>query len=160
MEHIEPTKVTCPITGGKNCFEQSQQLENGEVIKSYLSIDSGYTTTTLNVEGSDVVKQYEETTPELLKELRWVDPQTNLVWYPLVLNFPSFGIIFPDGTNKDNWKWMAAPAVDIAPADQKKYPIPGQEGQFYTRKINMEAGRRFEPNQFREAAKFVGFIQE
>ena len=158
MEHTEPTKITCPITGGTNCFEQVQTAPDGQLIKSYLSIDSGYTTTTLNVEGSEAVVEYELATPELIKDLRWVDPQTNLVWYPLVLNFPTFGIIFPDGSSKDDWQWMAAPAVDIPTKDKNKYPIPGQEGQFYTRKIDMEAGKKFAPNQFEQAAKFVGFI--
>lgn len=159
MDQSEPIKVKSPITGTQNCFEHSQTMDDGTVVKSWMCMDSGYTSTSLNVDGSETISSYEETTAELIKELRWVDPLTNLIWYPMVLNFPSFGIIFPDGTSADSWQWMAAPAVDIPEADRKKYPIPGQPDKFYNRRIDMEAGRKFAPNQFYEAAKFLGFVQ-
>ena len=159
MDQFEPTKVKSPITGTNNCFEHSQTMDDGTVIKSWMCMDSGYTCTSLNVEESDTINKYEETTAELIKELKWIDPETRLIWYPMVLNFPSFGIIFPDGSSKDDWQWMAAPAVDIAEADRHKYPVPGQPGVFYPRRVNMEAGRKFAPDQFYEAAKFLGFIQ-
>jgi len=159
MDQFEPTKVKSPISGKNNCFEHSQTMDTGEVIKSWMCMDSGYTSTTLNVEGSEILENYQETTAELIKDLKWIDPETKLVWYPMVLNFPSFGILFPDGTSKDDWHWMAAPSVDVSPEEQKKYPIPGQPGQFYTRRVDMEAGRKFAPDQFYEAAKFLGFVQ-
>ena len=124
-----------------------------------MCMECGYTSTTLNEEGSLVVETYEQGTAELIKDLRWVDPNTNLVWYPIVLNFPSFGIIFPDGTNKDNWAWRAAPAVDISEEEQKKYPIPGQKDQYYTKRIDMNSSELFEADQFYDACKFLGFIQ-
>lgn len=160
MEHTEPIKVKSPLTGTNNCFEHEQVFEDGTTVKSWMCMDSGFTSTTLNTEDSPIIDSYEETTAELIKELKWIDPETKLIWYPMVLNFPSFGIIFPDGSSKDDWQWMAAPAVDIPEADRKKYPIPGQTDQFYTRKINMEAGRKFSSDQFYQAAKFLGFIQQ
>ena len=125
-----------------------------------MCLDCGYTSTTLNVEGSPVIEGYEKATPELIKALRWVDPQTSLVWYPLVLNFPSTGMIFPDGTGIDNWRWMAAPAVPIPLNDQKKYPIASQPGSFYTKRVDLKQGKTFAPDQFYQAAKSIGFIQE
>jgi len=153
----EPTKIKCPHCGEDHCFEESQTLDGQEVI-SYMCVSCGYTSTTLNEEGSSLISGYEETTAELIKELRWVD-SNNKVWYPLVLNFPSFGIIFPDGTSKDDWCWMAAPAVDIPVEDQKKYPIPGQKDAYYTRRVDMEKGLRFDNKEFYNACKFIGFIQ-
>jgi hypothetical protein len=124
-----------------------------------MCLECGYTTTTLNVEGSAVVQQIEESTAELIKDLRWVDTKTNLVWYPIVLNFPSFGIIFPDGTSKDSWGWRAAPAVEISAEDREKYPIPGQPGEFYTKRVDMGQGQLFASEDFYTACKFLGFIQ-
>lgn len=106
-----------------------------------------------------MISEYEEITAELIKALRWVDIKTNLVWYPIVLNFPSFGIIFPDGETKANWEWMAAPAVEISKEEQKKYPIPGQTDAYYTKRIDMNLGKKFNSNAFKEACEFIGFIK-
>jgi hypothetical protein len=126
---------------------------------SYLCVNCGYTTTSVNVENSELVKQYEESTAELIKALRWVDNQ-NLVWYPTVLNFPSAGIIFPDGIDADTWYWTAAPAVDIPEEERSKFPIPGSKDQFYTRRIDMGKGKKFKSDKFYDACKFLGFIKE
>ena len=153
----EPSKIICPHCGAHECFEETQTVEN-DVVHSYMCISCGYTSTTMNIEGSEMIKQYEDSTADLIKDLRWVD-EKNLVWYPIILNFPSFGIIFPDGTSKNNWRWTAAPAVDIPVEDQKKYPIPGQKDAFYTRRIDMKAGMSFDNKDFYGACKFIGFIQ-
>ena len=41
----------------------------------------------------------------------------------------------------------------------KKYPIPGTD-QFYTRRIDMQAAKKFKSNEFSEACKSIGFIKE
>ena len=156
---MEPIKTICPHCGSHECFEERETLPDDTRVNSYMCMDCGYTSTTLNEEGSLVVETYEQSTAELIKGLRWVDPNTNLVWYPIVLNFPSFGIIFPDGTNKDNWAWRAAPAVDVPEAEQTKYPIPGQKDQYYTRRIDINSSQLFETTQFYDACKFLGFVQ-
>lgn len=158
---MDPIKITCPHCGNHECFEESEVPAGmSEKVSSYMCVSCGYTTTTLNEVGSQMISEYEEITAELIKELRWVDPATNLVWYPIVLNFPSFGIIFPDGVSNSEWGWMAAPAIDIPQEEQSKYPIPGSPDQFYTRRINMDAGRRFSGADFRQACEYIGFIQK
>lgn len=164
MEYAnEPAKITCPHCGGEHCFEENQTIpgtgDTDQSVTSWMCLDCGYTSTTLNEEGSELISQYEESTAELIKDLRWVNPDTNLVWYPIVLNFPTFGIIFPDGSSKDEWRWMAAPAVDIPQADQQKYPIPGQPGKFYTKRVDMGAGVHYDNDKFYDACKFIGFVQ-
>lgn len=166
MEHTEPTKGKCPHCGGTECFEENQVIPGAQdsstdqLVTSWMCMDCGYTSTTLNEEGSEIIMQYEGSTAELIRDLRWVDPETNLVWYPIILNFPSFGIIFPDGTSKDNWTWMAAPAIDIPEEEREKFPIPGQPGQFYARRIDMNGGEHFLKDQFYDACKYIGFVQE
>lgn len=170
MEHqsqfnMEPTKVICPHCGHKNCFEESRGIptvegDSEQLVTSWMCLDCGYTTTSLNIEGSDVVAQSEATSPNLMIDLRWVDPNTNLVWYPLVLNFPSFGIIFPDGTNKYDWNWRAGLAVPVPEQEAENYPIPGQPGAFYNKRIDMENSKLFAPADFYNACKYLGFIKE
>lgn len=157
--NMEPSKITCPHCGSNECFTQMEGMPDGSVVESYLCMECGYTSTTLNKIDSNIIKQYEETTAELIKALRWVDPKTNLVWYPIVLNFPSYGIIFPDGVSETDWKWKAAPAVDIPQEEREKYPIPGQSGQYYERRIDMKQGKDFAPTNFFDACQFLGFIK-
>lgn len=163
MEHqlvsnMDPIKITCPHCGADECYKESQTLPDNQNVDSYMCVGCGYTTTSMNIDESEMIKQYESTTAELVKQLRWVD-ENNIVWYPIVLNFPSFGIIFPDGTSKHEWSWRAAPAVDIEPSEQSKYPVPGQKDSFYTRRIDMALGKEFSKDSFNEACKFIGFIQ-
>jgi len=156
---MEPIKVICPHCGSHECFTEVEQIPDGTVVDSSMCLECGYTTSTLNIEGSAMVQRIEEGTAELIKDLRWVDPKTNLVWYPVVLNFPSYGIIFPDGTSKESWGWRAAPAVEIPEEDKQKYPVPGQPGEFYARRVDMSQGQMFASESFYTACKFLGFIQ-
>ena len=151
--------ITCPHCSGDRCYTESHSIEDMEV-SSYMCMDCGYTTTTLNLEGSEVLNAYEEVTPQLIIDLKWIDPQTNLVWYPTVLNFPSTGIVFADGTSAQNWGWTAAPAVDIPKKEQSKYPVPGQPGKFYERRVDMEQAKKFAPSEFCEACKSIGMVAE
>ncbi len=154
----QPAKVTCKHCGAADrCFKEDTIGPDGTKATSYMCVSCGYTTTTLNVEGSDTITYYEEETAQLIKDLRWVDDK-NLVWYPIVLNFPNVGIIFPDGSSKLDWWWSTAPAVDIPKDEQKKYPIPGSDGQYYQKRVDMKQQAQFAPGEFYEACKHVGFI--
>ncbi len=166
-------KVVCPHCEKPECVTETHQMfhptnmAGGPLdeaqkpidVSSFMCLVCGYTTTTLNKVGSEMVAQYEEVTAEIIKDLKWIDPNTNLVWYPIVLNFASTGIVFPEGKNVKDWKWRAGLAVDVPVVQRSKYPIPSQPGKFYTKRIDMENSKVFEPNQFYDACKFVGFIK-
>ncbi len=154
----QPNKITCPHCGAaERCFEEHTTAPDGSQATSYMCVSCGYTTTTLNVEGSETIQMYEENTAQLIKSLRWVDDR-NLVWYPLVLNFPNVGIIFPDGNNALDWWWSTAPAIDIPQNERSKYPIPGTDGQYYTKRVDMTQQAKFSAGEFYDACKHVGFI--
>ena len=159
MHHKDnPDKVECKHCGATDkCFKEDTVTPDGSQATSYMCVSCGYTTTTLNVDGSDIIKMYEEDTAQLIKDLRWVDDE-NLVWYPIVLNFPNKGIVFPDGTSKSDWCWSTAPAIDVPEEERSKYPIPGSDGQYYTKRVDMSRQARFAPDKFYDACKEVGFI--
>ena len=83
MEDSNPIKTTCPHCGGAQCFEENQTIpgasegDTDQLVTSWMCMDCGYTSTTLNEEGSEVIQGYEDSTAELIKDLRWVDPSTN-----------------------------------------------------------------------------------
>lgn len=147
--------IKCPVCGQEDCYKES---ENN--IDSYLCMACGYTSTSLNLNESIDLRKWEQSTPELIKKSKWIDPDTNLVWYPSVLNFPNIGMIFPDGTNETNWKWRLCRAIDIPVEDQNKYPIPGKEGQFYTKRIDMKGSILYEKENFKTACEDLGILQK
>ena len=151
-------KVKCKHCGSEHhCFEEQTNLPSGDEALSYLCVSCGYTTTTLNTEGSEMIKEYESVTAQLIKDLRWIDDQ-GLVWYPIVLNFPSTGIVLPDGHNASDWHWVAAKAIDLPEADQQRFPVAGRPGEYYKRRIDMENKEQFPKENFYEACRSVGFI--
>jgi hypothetical protein len=54
---------------------------------------------------------------ELYKDLTFID-DNGYHWIPSTVNLPDKGMVYVNGTNKDNWKWTAVPAVEI-PEDEK-----------------------------------------
>lgn len=153
FEEVQPEKITCPHCGGTNCFVEEQ-----DGIKSYLCMDCGYTTTSLNVEGSVQMIDWESTLPELVKVIKWIDPETKLIWLPATLNVPSMGIVFPDGANATDWMWRAAPVSPVEKGEEKKYPIPGKPGEYYKTKIDFSKSKLFDQKDFQSACKHIGLI--
>lgn len=153
---MESSKVICPHCGSKNCFHE----EVGEGLTSYLCMGCGYTSNDLFKNGSEELAGYETTMPELYKDIKFIDQRRGITWYPTVMNVPTIGLVFVDGTTKTDWKWKAAPAVDVAEADRQKYPIPGKPGEFYTKRVSMELAQTFDQNDFTAACKYIGLIKE
>ena len=61
---------------------------------------------------SDFLLEQMEVLPELYKELFYVDSNL-MVWMPSVVNRPSQGMVFAQGTNKHNWQWAAVKAIPM-----------------------------------------------
>ena len=139
----EPQKIKSPITGEEKCF-----VEQYKDVTSYLCMDSGYTSNTNYKIDSDLIKEVEAAAPKIVNDLRFVDEERNIVWYPSVLQIPGEGMIFPDGTNKEDWGWSVAKEIAIPADEQKEYPVPGKEGTYYESKLDMENIRMFERNKF------------
>lgn len=156
---VDNDKITCPKCSSNNCFEETHKVAENSV-KSYVCMGCGYTSTTLNTPDSEFIKEFEETCPELFKDIKYFDEERGIVWYPTVLNFPELGIVFPDGTNAFNWQWRAVPVKAVGEDEKEKYPIPGQDGKFYETKADMESSRTYDQNSFYEACKYLKIIVE
>lgn len=154
---VEETKIDCPHCKSKNCFQEDHKVEQNKV-SSFLCMGCGYTTTSLNILDSEFVKNFEETCPELFKDIKFIDTTNNLVWYPTVINFPELGIIFPDGANPFDWKWRAVPVVAVTDKEKEKYPIPNKPGEFYETRADMENSRLYSQEEFQEACKYLKII--
>src|SRR5258706_13959569 len=93
--------VICLKCGGPLSYES--QFGN---IKSWMCLGCGFQSTSMLKKDSDFQKQQHEILPELYKDLSFTDIE-NKVWYPCTLNSPNQGMVFADGTSKNDWKWTA-----------------------------------------------------
>ena len=80
--------------GSNACYEQSFEQE-GKEIKTWLCFGSGFTTSTLMTEGSKVVQDLLETSPELYVDLLHTDKDKK-VWAPATITLPEKGMVFLD----------------------------------------------------------------
>lgn len=139
--------VECKRCSGNACYEQNIT----EDITTWLCMGCGFTTSTLMTEGSKIVTEAIETSPELYKDLMFKDLDGR-IWLPSTLTLPAKGMVFIDGTSKINWKWAAARAIEISKEEQNKFP----EGQ--THKMDMKNISHFEQKDFMDAMEFIGFF--
>jgi hypothetical protein len=136
-----------PITGNKCVIIEADENAN---INSYMCMESGYTTTDNFKTDSKSVEQYEKTITELMREIKFIDEKTNLVWYPSFLHIPGAGMLYCSG-DKQNMKWEVAPVVEIIGDERLKYPIPNKKGEYYTSKLDTENSIKYDKENFTDA---------
>ena len=145
--------TTCPLCKGNACYEQAiSSMDNPEPIKTYLCFGCGFSSTSLMTEDSVYVKETREVSPELYNDLSQKD-ENGLVWFPATISIAAKGMVFADGTDKNNWSWKAAKAVRILEEDKEKYP----DGQEY--KMDMKNAKLFGKKDFMDALDYIEFYQ-
>jgi len=147
--------VTGPF-GSDACYESSFEQDN-QTITTWLCFGSGFTTSTLMVEGSKQVSDLLETAPELYKDLLHTD-ENKRVWLPATITLPAKGMVFVDGTNKKDWKWAAVKAVEVTEEEKLKYPIPGKKDKYYKHRMDMTTMKQFEERDFMDALSYIKVI--
>jgi len=122
-------------------------------------MDSGYASNTSYKANSEMIINVEKGAPKIVNDLKFVDEDRNIVWYPAVLQIPGEGMIFPDGTDKENWGWSVAKEIELTEEEQKRFPVPGKEGEYYKSRLDMENIRTFTKDQFEMACETLGIIK-
>ena len=128
-------------------------------ITSYLCLSCGYTSNSLLKQGSDSLKEVMITTPQIVKDLQIYDFTREIYWIPTVINMGDRGIIYPEGTT-DNWKWRYAKVVDVPEVNQKDFPIPDKDGEYYTTMLDVENAEIFGSTEFLKACKAMGITEK
>ena len=144
--------IDCPICYDQNsCFEDIQ-----EKFKSYMCFNCGFMSNSIYTEDNlDKV----ENTSQLVNDLKFLDEERKIYWYPSVVNMGPKGIIFPEG-NVENWSWKYAEVVEVPKEEQEQYPIPGKDGEYYTTKLDVDNALTFGQYEFLEACKKMGITTE
>ena len=86
--------------GSNACYENIVDANT----TTWMCMGSGYTTSTLMKEDSQLVKDTIETSPELYKDIKHIDKEGR-VWFPATITLPGQGMVFADGSGKEDWKW-------------------------------------------------------
>jgi len=147
--------VECKRCGGNACYEQHIVDGNSEAsneVVTWLCMGCGFTTSTLMEQEGKVVKDLIETSPELYKDLLYTD-DSKLVWAPATITLPAKGMVFLDGTSKNDWRWAAVKATEITEEDRKVKQFPKDQ----THKMDMQGIQYFGQKEFMDALEVIGF---
>ena len=156
---IEKDKLTvCPHCGGDACYVQEVTAD----ISIKQCFGCGYSSNSVMLEGTEFYDLQIESLPELHKDLIWKDPETREIWIPQTVNIPNKGMIFANGTSKDNWKWTAVLAVPVTEEEklEGKYPVPGKKNESYEFRMDMSTKKDFEQRDFIEALDCINMFKK
>ena len=95
--------------------------------------------------------------PELYKDLITYD-STGKTWLPSFQQIEGKGIIFANGTSKDEWGWSAAKMKQIPKDQQHLYPIPGQKNKYYSERADMSTIQHFSKDEYLQAMDYLGLL--
>lgn len=147
--------IICNHCGSDACYV----VENSSEIKSYSCFGCGFTTNSLMKEGEEFYNQQIEVLPELYKDVMFKD-KNGIMWMPTTINVPTQGMVFYNGTSKENAKWAAVKAVKVFEEEKEKYPIPKKPGEYYEYRMDMTTMKGFEMKEFMDALSYVGILPE
>ena len=140
--------IDCPVCYDQDaCFEDIQETFN-----SYMCFNCGFMSNSIYTE--DNLNQIENSS-RLVNDLKYFDEERKIYWYPSVVNMGQKGIIFPEG-KPDSWCWKYAQVVQIEQEEQLDYPIPGEDGKYYTEKLDVENAKSYGQYEFLKACKDMG----
>ena len=165
MKQLGDKLVDSPVCDSNACYESEFQTEDG-LIKTWLCMTSGYTSNTTMTLNSETLKQAEELTAELIKDLRLdlVPPGggEKLAWFPTAITMPNKGMIFPEPLkeNKKDWGWTVVKAIPIPEDEQHKYPDATNPGTNYKFRMDMKNLKRFDKLCFMDAAEDLGMFKK
>jgi hypothetical protein len=143
----------CPHCGSDACYV----VENSPTIKTYSCFGCGFTTNSLMKEGEEFYEQQLEILPELYKDIIYTD-ENGLKWMPTTISLPTQGMVFYNGTTKENAKWAAVLAVEVKEEEKTKYPIKGKPEEYHTHRMDMANMKEFEMREFMDALTFIGVL--
>jgi hypothetical protein len=113
----------------------------------------GFQSNSIIKNGNEFFNQQFENLPELYKELMDEEEDTGKIWMPTIINLKDKGMVFADGTNRDNWRWAAVKAIPVIEEELEKY-----KGEKH--RADMSTIKHFEERGFIEALSYIGVLPE
>ncbi len=139
----------CPKCGCDGCYVTPVN----ETKNNYFCWGCGFQTNDLMKEGEFNFEEYEETLPELYKDIRYVDSEKR-VWYPISVNIVDKGTVFLSGKSVDEVQWSAIKVVLLTEEEKKQ---PKYKNLAY--KSDAKSLKHF-GNDFIEACDYIGVFDK
>ena len=146
--------IICDRCGSDACYVD----EVNQDIKTYFCYGCGFQTNSLMKEGETFYENQVLVLPELYKDLMFKDGEK--VWFPSMINVPAKGMVFANGSSKNDWAWSATKAVPVQEEEKEKYPIPNKKGEYYEWRMDMSTMKNFPERDFMEALSYIGVLPE
>jgi len=146
--------ITCPRCGSDACYVD----EVNQDIKTYFCYGCGFQTNSLMKEGETFYENQITVLPELYKDLMFKDEEK--VWMPSMINVPTKGMVFANGSSKTQWNWAAVKAVQVTEEEKEKYPIPNKKGEYYEWRMDMTTLKEHPEREFMDALSYIGVLPE
>ena len=146
-EEIKDGLIECPRCKSHVCYGQKIGSE-----ETWLCLTCGFSSTTLMKSGTETEKNVSNKQPKLYQDLRFTDSD-GYVWYPSCMTVPEIGMVYIDGTNLEDWEWVATPMRKLSPKEQRMKQYRGQK---YV--ANVKETKRFGKDGFMKAAISIGMF--
>ena len=143
------------LTQCKRCSSDACYVDEvNHDIKTYFCYGCGFQTNSLMKEGEEFFTLQTEHLPELYKDLLYTD-EDSIIWMPSAINVPDKGMVFANGTNKDEWKWTAVRAIERTEEDKKNNPKNTSDW-----KMDMSNQSHFGERDYMDALSYIGLLPE
>ena len=151
IENLDKLEI-CPKCGSDACYVTPLNKTHNR----YTCFGCGFYTTDLMKEGEFDFEQYEETLPELFKDMKYTDNEKR-VWYPMTINLKEKGTVFPIGKTLSDWEWASVKVKEVSEEEKGKFKIPGSK-ESYGYKTDMSTLQKYGRKDFIEALDYIGFF--
>lgn len=130
-------------------------------LTSKICMDSGYTTNSFLIDGSETLSKLESSIAKTAFNFRVVDGNKN-VWIPCMQATDTSSIYpIPDDVDNTTFMWQVTPIKKLTEDESKKYPDPNNIGKYLENYIDFENSVNFPKDKFTEAFKhFVNISYE
>jgi hypothetical protein len=139
--------IICPKCGCDGCYK----TPINETKSNYFCWGCGFQTNDLMKEGEFDFTAFEETMPELYKDVKYIDEEKR-IWYPISINVPDKGTVFLNGKTAENTFWSAIKVVSLSEEEKQQPKYKGLEYKSDPKSLK-EFG-----NDFIEACDYMGLF--
>ena len=146
-------KTNCPLCEDlhNNCFVEKTEIE-GKPFESYMCFGCGMTTNSYMSIDSDKLEELTKNNTQLMNDLKIMDEERGLIWFPSVVNMGEKGLIYPDGVKTD-WHWHYAKVIAVPEEEREHY-----EG--HDKRLDIENPEVFGQFEFMDACQAMGIIKD
>jgi len=143
------TLINCSRCGSDACYVREITPE----IKLEFCYGCGFQSHSLMKPGTEFFNEQLALLPDLYKSLLEEEEDTGKIWMPSFINIAEKGMVFADGTGRDNWKWAGVKSVLVSKGEKKKY----KNAKY---RADMTTIKHFKERDFMEALSYIQVLPE